>query len=120
MKISKLANVNSAGPLMAGIRFLGKAKWAKATAAEIKYADCATDALVIQKQIGGEIMTVSCPFPRSRIGPVNVNGSQVTNWFYHVAVRKGDIVYDRITGSAGLQIDEYKKLFEFGDVLKFE
>jgi hypothetical protein len=39
----------------------------------------------------------------------------------HYAVRKGDMIYDRITGSSGMHVDEYKKLFEYGDMgLQFD
>ncbi len=33
----------------------------------------------------------------------------------HYAVRKGDMIYDRITGPDGLHVDEYRELFEYGD-----
>ena len=33
----------------------------------------------------------------------------------HFAVGKGDVIFDRITGPQGMHIDDYKKLFQYGN-----
>ncbi len=52
-----------------------------------------------------------------RIGGVYTKkGELITSqWHEHYAVRKSDMIYDRITGPDGFHIDDYKKLFEYGD-----
>jgi hypothetical protein len=45
---------------------------------------------------------------------------EISGWFYHKAVRVGDTVFDRITGSSGMHIDDYEKLFQFSDELIFK
>jgi hypothetical protein len=78
---------------------------------------CFEHAKKIKSEIGGEIIHIKDGFGAPAIGPVyNSKGELITSdWKEHYAVRIGDVIYDRITGSEGLHIDEYKKLFEYGN-----
>ncbi len=80
---------------------------------------CEEAAKKIHKAIGGDIMTISSPIPGTNLGGVNVSGTLVT-WFNHQAVKKGNMIYDEITGPAGMLFEDYKKLFQHGDELLFE
>ncbi len=74
---------------------------------------------------GGEIIKITNKFNEGAqtytLGEVvNSKGELIAPWFEHYIVKKGDWVYDRITGGSGMHIDEYKKLFKNSDWLKFE
>ena len=90
--------------------------FAKATAKVLQTASCDADALAIQKVVGGDIMTISNPTTNIftgqplGLGPVKYGSEEISGWFYHKAVRVGDTVFDRVTGSAGMHINEYKKV----------
>jgi hypothetical protein len=96
--------------------------WSKIPAAtEISSGGCDEAASLIQKKIGGEIITIFNPIsPRLKLGPVKYSGGEITDWYYHKAVRKGNTIYDRMTGPNGMHIDEYKKMFEFWDELEIK
>ena len=40
-------------------------------------------------------------------------------WYYHDVVVKNGRVYDAFTGHQGMAINEYKKLWQFADSIKF-
>ncbi|SFN92072.1 intein C-terminal splicing region [Chryseobacterium oleae] len=86
----------------------------------LQNASCDADALAIQKVVGGDIMTVSNPMKGLQLGPVKYGSEEVSGWFYHKAVKVGDVVFDRITGPSGMHINDYKALFEYGDDLIFK
>ncbi|WP_185287472.1 hypothetical protein [Chryseobacterium lactis] len=65
-------------------------------------------------------MTVSNPIKGLELGPVKHGSEKISGWFYHKAVKVGDVVFDRITGPNGMHINDYKKLFEYGDDLIFK
>jgi len=60
------------------------------------------------------------PKTGTRLGPVNYSGGTINDWFHHVAVIKDGMVYDGMTGAAGMQLADYKKMFEYSDAIKFE
>ena len=95
--------------------------WKGITKAEtLVRASCDKDAIRIQKIVGGEIMTITPKAPNIGLGEVYYGNEIISEWFYHKAVRVGDIVYDRTTGPNGMQINEYKKLFKYADDINFE
>lgn len=88
--------------------------------------NCKMCAEKIQKVIGGDIIHIIDGYGAPFIGDVyNRMGKLITDpkytkpWTEHYAVRKGNMIFDRITGEAGMHIDEYKKLFQYGDFLIF-
>jgi len=100
--------------------FTTKWPWKKMlTAREIEVASCDADALKIQKMIGGEILTVSNP-RGMQLGPVQYGKEVISGWYYHKAVFKNNMVYDRMTGPSGMHIDRYKELFEYASDLIFK
>jgi hypothetical protein len=77
---------------------------------------CEGVAKQIQKLIGGDIIRITSPIKNGPLGRFkNVN----MKWSYHEVVVKDGRVYDAFTGHTGVPIDEYKKLWEFGDALLF-
>lgn len=94
-------------------------KTGKLAAKEIRYASCDDCAKAIQEAVGGDILKVSNP-RGLKLGPVKVGDETVNEWYYHKAVLKDNMVYDRITGPDGMHIDDYKGLFEYADDLTFE
>ncbi|MDA1055684.1 MAG: polymorphic toxin-type HINT domain-containing protein [Planctomycetota bacterium] len=80
---------------------------------------CEDVAKNIQGAIGGKIHRIkpNASLPgRPRLG---ARGGQRTDWFYHEVVVKDGRVYDALTGPNGLPIDEFKRLWEYGDVIDF-
>ncbi|MFP3597738.1 hypothetical protein [Chryseobacterium sp. SIMBA_029] len=49
----------------------------------------------------------------------NVVGEN-SGWSWHVAATKNGMVYDRLTGSAGMALEKYIQLFEYNSDLMFE
>ena len=47
------------------------------------------------------------------------SGGENMEWYNHEFVVKDGRVYDAFTGHQGLPINEYKKLWEYGDALDF-
>jgi cell division protein FtsW (lipid II flippase) len=43
-----------------------------------------------------------------------------SGWSWHIAATKNGMVYGRLTGSAGMKIENYKQLFEYHSDLMFE
>ncbi|MFP3591360.1 hypothetical protein [Chryseobacterium sp. SIMBA_038] len=43
-----------------------------------------------------------------------------SGWSWHVAATKNGMVYDRLTGSAGMAMKKYIQLFEYNSDLMFE
>jgi len=85
--------------------------------AEELISGCERAAERIKKARGsGEIIHIAPPGKGMRLGPVHPpGGGEITVWNYHRAVRDGDRIYDKMTGPAGLAIDEYKLLFDYWD-----
>lgn len=50
---------------------------------------------------------------------VNPAGSDANGWAYHEAVLKDGMVYDRLTGPAGMTTDAYKALWQYADAINF-
>ena len=65
---------------------------------------------------GAEYLQIT-PNYGNQLGPVNGSNS---GWNWHVAAIKNNKVYNKLTGNKGLELDEYKKLFEYSDDLSFE
>jgi RHS repeat-associated protein len=84
----------------------------------LKGGGCEALATKIQKSIGGEFLNIT-PKEGIRLGPVNYSGGQITSWADHVAVLKEGMVYDGLTGSKGMHLGEYKKMFEYNDAINF-
>ena len=84
--------------------------------------NCKVHAEKIKDMVGGKIIRIFDRLGAPGIGKVtHPNGKVVSHVFTeHFAVRKGDMIYDRITGSNGMHIDEYKKLFEYHKFLNFD
>jgi RHS repeat-associated protein len=76
----------------------------------------------IQEKIGGDIIHIQDTYGAPRIGEVYTkSGKPITgDWAEHFAVRKEDMIYDRITGPEGLHIEDYKQLFQYGEYLNFD
>jgi hypothetical protein len=91
---------------------------------------CREWAKKIQQSVGGDMIQIipnPARFPGAGsanlfIGPVRTRSGQVISEGFkeHVAVRVGDAIYDRITGPMGMHIDDYKRLFDWGDDLVFD
>lgn len=83
---------------------------------------CDKAALKIQDEIGGEIVHITPKGGAEFLGSVNTKrGAPIaSNWRNHFAVRKGDVVYDRITGPEGMHITEYKSLWKYSEGIDFE
>jgi RHS repeat-associated protein len=115
---------NVSGVVMNGASwpFKTKARISTLTSQGSRCVDWAND---ICNAIGGEIRIVangSSP-GQARIGPIkHPNGKQIVDnsnsWFYHYMVIKDGRVYDRMTGSNGMSLTEYSKLFEYWEDLK--
>ncbi|MDB5283570.1 MAG: hypothetical protein JWO06_2645 [Bacteroidota bacterium] len=96
----------------ASLSFLKKADQVK----DIPYG-CEKVARQVQKAIGGEFLQVTPKEGLNYIGDVR---GQATSWAYHVAVVKDGKVFDKLTGAAGMAVEEYKKMFDNAKDLKFE
>lgn len=83
-------------------------------------AGCEKVAKSVQKAIGGEFLQVTNPTKGLTLGPVQYSEGVAGGWFHHVAVVKDGIVYDKLTGAAGMALDKYKAMFEYADDLIFE
>ena len=82
---------------------------------------CEKCAYEIQKKVGGDIIHIVDKYGAPRIGKVTTKGGEViTEFFDHFAVKKGDMIYDILTGPKGMNINEYKKLFEEAKYLNFD
>lgn len=89
-----------------------------AAASEISNG-CEAVAKTVHKAIGGDFLQITPNFG-NMLGPVKYAGGEVSGWFHHVAVIKEGIVYDKMTGAAGMAVDKYKQLFEYASDLTFE
>ncbi len=104
----------------------GKWPWKRTTAsiAELTAGggNCLACARKIQEAIGGRIINIVDNFGAPGIGPMyNKAGKLISRDFkIHHAVRKGDMIFDRVTGPSGMNVDNYKKLFEYGKYLNFK
>lgn len=49
----------------------------------------------------------------------NVRGID-SGWYHHIAVIKNGKVYDRMTGLEGINLTEYKNLFDYASDLNFK
>ncbi|WP_062053196.1 RHS repeat-associated core domain-containing protein [Aquimarina longa] len=104
----------------------GKWPWKRTTAsiAELTAGggNCLACARKIQEAIGGRIINIVDNFGAPGIGPMyNKAGKLISRDFkIHHAVRKGDMIFDRVTGPSGMSVDNYKKLFEYGKYLNFK
>ena len=76
---------------------------------------CEKFAESVQKAIGGKIVEITPN--RGRFLP-NFKGVE-PGWQNHVVVIKDGRVYDAFTGSKGMAIDEYKKLWDWVDYINF-
>jgi len=78
---------------------------------------CEDVAQEIQSQIGGKVYRIT-----NRLDPKAALGGyrgKNWSWFYHDVVVKDGVVFDLTTGSSGLPIDEFKKLWQYPDALDF-
>ncbi|WP_269237366.1 hypothetical protein [Flavobacterium flavigenum] len=120
LKLMRTPNVIPKSLGAASKGFTSRWPWKKVlTAKEIEVASCDADALKIQKMIGGDILTVSNP-RGMQLGPVRYGEETISGWYYHKAVFKDNMVYDRMTGPSGMHIDRYKELFEYATDLIFK
>ncbi|MDJ1501195.1 LamG-like jellyroll fold domain-containing protein [Xanthocytophaga agilis] len=102
--------------------------WKKTTASIAELMEnagtCDKAAKKIQEAIGGDIIHIIDKYGAPEIGNVYTKtGKLITKergWKFHYAVRKGEMIYDRITGPEGMNINEYKKLFTYGEYLLFD
>ena len=74
---------------------------------------CASD---IQGYIGGNIVYITPKPPAPTLG--GFNGAN-PGWDHHIVVVKGGRVYDAFTGSAGLPVADYKRLWQYPDAINF-
>ena len=85
--------------------------------------NCVDDAKILQSAIGGQFLRVSPPpgppGVQLQLGRVSFPAGGAQHWYEHAAVIREGKVYDRMTGIDGMPLEEYKQLFQFGDVLKF-
>ncbi|WP_299243570.1 DUF6443 domain-containing protein [uncultured Aquimarina sp.] len=83
--------------------------------------NCLACARKIQEAIGGRVINIVDQYGAKYIGAMyNKAGKLISRDFQiHHAVRKGDMIFDRVTGPNGLHINDYKKLFEYGKYLNF-
>jgi len=77
---------------------------------------CDDVAKQIQKHIGGEVKTIVPSEPGVFLGPYR--GHDIM-WGYHKVVVKDGRVYDAFTGHQGMAINDYKKLWQHADSIKF-
>jgi RHS repeat-associated protein len=82
--------------------------------------DCADAARRIQRSLGGGDIKKFIPSAGGR--PVPNFGKymgQPNEWLNHVVVLKEGRVYDAFTPKHGVPLDEWKRMWEYGDVLDF-
>ena len=90
-------------------------------AEKLQYESCDECANNIQNAIGGEKIKITNKYGEQfYLGPVKVGKTKISNWYYHVVVKKGNRVFDRITGPNGMEISEYQSLWDFPDDLNFQ
>lgn len=77
---------------------------------------CERVAAKIQKQIGGELHTITPPRGAKSLGPYR---GYDTPWADHTVVVKNGRVYDAWTSRYGEPISVYQSRWEYGDVLNF-
>jgi hypothetical protein len=78
---------------------------------------CENVAVKIQAKIGGEIKTIQVdPQRRFRLGPYR---GQDSGWYSHTVVVRDGRVYDAFGPRTGVPVDDYKKLFDYRDVINF-
>jgi hypothetical protein len=53
------------------------------------------------------------------MGPVNYASGTASGWYYHVAVIKEGMVFDKMTGVARMPPDKYIAMFEDSSELLF-
>jgi len=104
-------------------------KWKARSPADPKCANgCENVARQIQKIIGGEIKRIKPTNPKEPLlggftQKFDSNGKPMgyhnTGWSHHEVVVKDGRVYDAFTGSEGLAIDDYKKLWEYAKDITF-
>jgi hypothetical protein len=86
----------------------------------LKHGQCQTWAESLANSIGGEIIHI-VPSPNlgtQFLGDVfTLSGERIEGWTEHFAVRKGGMIFDRITGPNGLSIQDYKNLFKYSESL---
>jgi hypothetical protein len=93
------------------------------TAEELLSANCLTAARAIMKANPGqgEILEVLPPEGAIRLGPVYPpSGGKITDWFDHRVVKIAGRFYDCMTGPSGMTEQEYRALFQEGDILVFK
>jgi hypothetical protein len=92
-------------------------KWAaREITDEVCRSGCSGVAKQIQKQIGGDIATIT---PK---GGANVLGGfrgKNWGWDYHQVVVKEGRVFDLTTGYQGLPIPDYKALWQYPEAINF-
>lgn len=94
-----------------------KLNWLKkaSTVAEIPRG-CEAVAKKIYNQIGGSFLEIR-PKRGFVLGPVEGTES---GWSHHVAVFKDGKVFDKITGSQGMDLEDYIKKFDYNTDLEFK
>ncbi|GAA3688229.1 hypothetical protein GCM10022267_88720 [Lentzea roselyniae] len=92
--------------------------WKAAPASSIPCSTgCEKVAAGIQAKIGGEVKTIQVdPGRRFQLGPYR---GQDSGWFSHTVVVREGRVYDGFSPRTGVPVDEYKKLFDYHDVIDF-
>ncbi|MFY0254662.1 hypothetical protein ACDQ55_11985 [Chitinophaga sp. 30R24] len=80
---------------------------------------CEAVAAKVHKVIGGEFLQV-LPRIGNQLGAVTYAKGAAPFWAHHVAVIKEGMVYDMMTGSRGMPLNDYKAMFEYADDLLFE
>lgn len=68
------------------------------------------------KSLGDGAQYLEITSKYNTLGKVAGHDSQ---WAHHVAAIKDGKVYDKLTGNEGLELEEYKKLFEYADEINF-
>ncbi|MCY1660759.1 hypothetical protein [Chryseobacterium sp. SL1] len=67
---------------------------------------------------GAEYLQITSKSPYADfVGPVR---GVESGWRWHVAGIKDGMVFDRLTGKAGMMLDDYIKLFDYSSDLNFE
>jgi RHS repeat-associated protein len=96
--------------ISASLSFLKKAENLK----DIPF-NCENVAMQVQKAVGGQFLQVTAK-SGNQVGTI---GGEATGWAHHVGVLKEGRVFDKLTGSSGMALDEYKKMFDFHNDLNF-
>jgi RHS repeat-associated protein len=96
------------------------------TATVIKGEDCAAQANKINNAIDGKVYVIDIP-PEEKanglwkygMGDIVTDNGTLQGWDKHVVVIKDGVVYDRITGPKGQDIEKYKARFRDQPPLRF-